>query len=77
MQTNLHDLLNKEMNRKDFLKTIGFGVVALLGASTVIKTLTGISKPTAQNTPARPQTARSNGFGASDYGNKQAHLRKV
>ncbi len=66
MQLPLADLLNKEMDRKDFLKHVAVGVVALTGASTIMRTLN-------PSLAGRPQGSGSGsvggyGYGASAYG---------
>jgi hypothetical protein len=73
---NLQNLLHKEMNRKEFLATIGFGVASIFGFSTIIKFLTGRPNPLSLQSQAEP-AGRTNGFGASDYGNKRHHLEKL
>lgn len=61
---NLQDeskaLLQKEMNRKDFLKLVGVGVVALTGVSSLLKTLSTLGGDSAPS--------RSLGYGSSPYG---------
>lgn len=58
MKNDLNSLLAKEMDRREFLKHIGIGVVALTGASALLKTLNSISGP----------TRRTSGFGSGAYG---------
>lgn len=41
MQKQLNTIMQKEMTRKEFLATVGFGVATLFGAGTLIKLLTG------------------------------------
>lgn len=60
LQLNTNTLLQKEMDRKDFLKHIGIGVIALTGLSAVLKTL--IQQPTATNSVSQA------GYGGSAYG---------
>lgn len=51
------DLLEKEMDRKQFLAHAGAAVLAVVGISSVLKSLKGISHESA-----------SNGYGSSTYG---------
>jgi hypothetical protein len=37
----LNELMDKEMSRKEFLATVGFGIASIMGLSTIIKFLTG------------------------------------
>lgn len=58
MKTDLSVLLSKEMDRRDFLKHVGIGLVALTGIGTLIKTMNDSSG-----------TKRTgNSYGASSYG---------
>lgn len=52
--------MQKEMTRKEFLATMGFGVASIFGLSTVIKMLS--SKSSGHNS--------SMGYGSSNYGGK-------
>lgn len=58
MKNDLNSLLAKEMDRKEFLKHVGIGLVALTGASALLNALNGVSAP-------RRRTA---GYGSSAYG---------
>lgn len=64
MQSQLNSLLQKEMDRKDFLKHVAVGVVALTGASTIVKTLT----PAFNGGQQSSNQPLSGGYGASSYG---------
>lgn len=64
MQSPFNDLLQKEMDRKDFLKHLAVGVVAITGASTIVKTLT----PAFSGNNGNSQPVKSMGYGASAYG---------
>lgn len=59
VKLNIAQLLEKEMDRKDFLKHVGIGVIALTGLSTILKTL--VQQPTSQS---KAQTS----YGSSVYG---------
>lgn len=58
----LNNLMEKEMSRKEFLATLGFGVASILGFSTVLKFLfnKGGNRQVASNSNA--------GYGSSVYG---------
>lgn len=56
----LQDIMQKEMTRKEFLATIGFGIASIFGFSTLIKLL--FHKGQQASSPA------SHGFGAGSYG---------
>jgi hypothetical protein len=61
IKRQLNLLLNKQMDRQDFLKHVAIGVVALTGAGTALRLLTPDSKPT--------QVHSSNdGYGSTAYG---------
>lgn len=60
IKNNISQLLDTEMERKDFLKLVGFGVVAATGVTQVLKAMT-------QQTP-RPAASQSQGYGGSMYG---------
>jgi hypothetical protein len=62
----ISDLMQKEMTRKEFLATMGFGVATVLGLSAIISALTGKSNPFQQQ---QAGTALSYGGGA--YGGKK------
>lgn len=57
MKKDLQQLLEKQVDRKDFLKHLGFGVVALTGVTALTKSMNGFG--------SRQQTS---GFGAGVYG---------
>jgi len=59
MKKDLQQLLDKKVDRKDFLKHIGVGVVALTGVTALTKSLTSFGS-------SRPQV--NSGFGAGTYG---------
>lgn len=41
MKQQVDALIQKEMTRKEFLTTVGFGVVSIMGFSSILKLLTG------------------------------------
>lgn len=57
MKKDLQQLLDKQVDRKDFLKHVGFGIVALTGVTALTKSLNGFG--------VKHQTS---GFGAGAYG---------
>lgn len=57
MKKDLQALLLKEVDRKDFLKHVGFGLVALTGVAALTKSVANFGN--------HPQ---SHGFGAGVYG---------
>lgn len=66
MQKDLTNLLSKPMDRRDFLKHVGMGFVALTGFATIIKTMNETSAP----------RRVSNGYGASSYGGGSTAYRR-
>ena len=66
MQKQLNNIMQREMTRKEFLATIGFGVASIFGFSTLIRLLTG--KGGTQHA--------SMGYGASAYGGNGANSHR-
>ncbi len=62
MQKNITDIMQREMTRKEFIATLGFGVASIMGFSTILHMLTGKSLGAAGGRHA------SNGYGANPYG---------
>lgn len=60
----VHELMQKEMTRGEFLATVGFGVATLFGLSTLIKFLTGKENPLQQN-------GKALGYGSGAYGGER------
>lgn len=58
MKNDLDNLLQKQMDRRDFLKHVGIGFVALTGVAALVKTLNTFSG----------NKVRTNGYGAQVYG---------
>ena len=58
IKNNIAQLLETEMDRKDFLKLIGFGVVAATGITQILKALSHQTP-----TPAKAQS-----YGGAPYG---------
>lgn len=63
IKNNIAQLLETEMDRKDFLKLLGFGVVAATGVTQILKAVTQQSS-TRPNAPA----SKSLSYGAAAYG---------
>lgn len=61
MTQHLDALMQKEMTRKQFLATMGFGVVSIFGFSTIVQLLTG-KHFSAQHV--------SKGYGSTAYGGR-------
>lgn len=62
IKNNIAQLLDTEMERKDFLKLVGFGVVAATGVTQILKAMS-------QQTPSRQMsTSSAHGYGGSLYG---------
>lgn len=61
MNTQVNEIMQKEMSRKEFLATFGFGVASLFGLGTLLR-LMGHG----QN-----QQVSSMGYGSSTYGGKK------
>ncbi len=59
VQQDMQNLLQKEMDRKEFIKHVGVGFAAIVGITTVLKTISTLSAP------AKKQTL---GYGSSAYG---------
>ena len=57
----LQRLLNKDMDRKEFLAHVGAGALTIIGISGLLKNLVNYS--------SRPH--REVGYGSSDYGGKR------
>lgn len=56
MQKQVHQILQTEMSRKDFLATLGFGVASVFGLGTILRLL------------GHSQQSQSSGYGSSSYG---------
>lgn len=73
IQFNASKLLEKEMDRKDFLKATAFGVLAMSGVAAALKA-TGVlqfdASTPANTTQTAPVSSRGFGYGASAYGGK-------
>lgn len=68
MKSEFANLLAKKMDRKDFLKHVGVGIVALTGVSAMLKVMSPLG-----GSPSAPQALQSSqstsyGYGSSVYG---------
>jgi len=62
IKNNIAQLLETEMDRKDFLKLLGLGAVAATGITQILKALS-------QQSPVRPApTNNALSYGGSSYG---------
>lgn len=61
IQEDVQKLLQKEMNRKDFLKHVGIGFAAIVGITTVLKTVTNLGS-------SENQKQSSLGYSSGVYG---------
>lgn len=62
MNKPITELLAKEISRKEFLATLGFGVASIVGFSTIIHFLTG------KSVESHLSQRVSSGYGSSPYG---------
>jgi len=63
MTKPITQLMQKDMSRKEFMATMGFGVASLFGFSTVVHLLTGKSFGSMHGL-----NQSNNGYGGSKYG---------
>jgi hypothetical protein len=63
VQTELQKLMQKDMDRKSFIKHVGIGFAGIIGITGAIKTLTSLNQPAGQH--------MSNGYGSSAYGGRK------
>lgn len=68
MQKQLNEIMQKRMDRKDFLKHVAMGVAVITGAAGVIK----LMKPDPQPSQGRAPVEAAYGYGTSVYGGRQA-----
>lgn len=58
IQDELQKLMQKDMDRKSFLKHVGIGFAAIAGVNTILKTVASLNQPQGQ----------TKGYGSSAYG---------
>lgn len=64
-------ILDKEMNRKQFLRNIGIGVIAFTGLAAAIRAISQTSpSATTRQEPVAANVAGSTAYGSSVYGGK-------
>lgn len=59
----INELMQKEMTRKEFLATVGFGIASIFGLSAIIKLLTSKESPLGQRDDY--------GYGGGPYGGRK------
>lgn len=64
VQDEIQKLMRKDMDRKDFIKHVGVGFVAITGISTLLKTLTSLN--------GGDRNAQA-GYGSGAYGGSSKH----
>jgi len=69
MQKRFDDILQKRMDRKDFLKHVGIGVAVMTGAAGLIKMLNPQAQAGTQQASSS-ENRQSLGYGASTYGGR-------
>lgn len=63
MQKQINQVLQRELTRKEFLKAIGLGIMALIGLSTLHRILSG------QDLSNYHKPKSNMGYGSTPYGN--------
>jgi hypothetical protein len=61
MNKNIEALAQKEMTRKEFLLTVGFGILSIAGLSSLVKIFLG-------HHPLTTSSQNSYGYGSNPYG---------
>jgi hypothetical protein len=64
MATPFTHILNKEMDRREFLVHLGAGFMAIIGISSIVKAFTA----SGSHQTTTSSTTRSSGYGTSAYG---------
>ena len=65
IKREIEKLLQKDMNRREFLAHVGAGALAVIGVTNLIKHLSDF------NGGGKPQRSGSVGYGSSAYGGKK------
>lgn len=70
MSEKIQDILNKKMDRKEFLRHVGYGTVVLFGVGSIIKGVANLSEQGKAPTVAagKVNTRPTTGYGAGAYG---------
>ena len=70
MNKQIETLLNKKMDRRDFIKHVGVGTLAVFGLGSVVKLMSSVnSNPVATSSQAQNT---SMAYGASVYGGRKS-----
>lgn len=73
MNKQINELLNRKMDRRDFLKHLGVGTLALFGLGSAMKAITSFSpgqQSQAQNAPSNAN--QSFAYGGGPYGGRRS-----
>ena len=74
MKDDITSLLQKEMDRKDFLKHVGIGFAVITGAATMLKTLNGFGTSSQRKAGG---AGAGYGYGTSAYGGNKRVAQQV
>lgn len=80
MKNEFNTLLQKEMDRKAFLKHVGVGFAVIIGAATLLKTLNNFGGSPATGFGAGPAATSGMagfGYGADAYGGAEVSRQMV
>lgn len=69
MNMQLSDFINKKMSRKDFLKHVAIGTVAVASGSVLLRLMT-FNKQSASPTSTNSKSSLLTGYGAMPYGGR-------
>ncbi len=67
IKQQLNQLLDKEVDRKDFLKHVGVAIIAVAGVSTLMSNLTSL-QGSSSTKGVNSGTKSTHGYGLSAYG---------
>lgn len=65
---NAEELLHRKMDRKEFLRHIGYGTLLVFGFGSALKTLASLSSNGAQTTSLQSAQSSSAGYNSGAYG---------
>lgn len=68
MKAQLNTILNKEMDRKDFLRHVGVAVMMFAGGGAIMQAIGSLQ--TGGRTPAPASRPASYGYGSTPYGGR-------
>ena len=78
MQKEVEKLLQKKMDRKDFLKHVGIGFAAIVGVTTAVKTVASLnSRPVSSSgddSGSSKTAAAAFGYGGGAYGGGRSRI---